>query len=106
MLPNELVKTRGFRMKIMPGEKGFTSTATVNVDLLGRSFVAKVNCDLVPESGIRLLETYKSVRIYTNSIDLVGCPPHFFLGINFISFAELWTKCFSLPASRFHFLCP
>jgi hypothetical protein len=71
MLPNELVKTKGFRMKIVPSNTGFRSTAIVNVELLGRKLAAKVSCDLVPESGIRLLETYKSVRINTNVIDLV-----------------------------------
>eukprot|EP00873_Tetraselmis_striata_P019497 jgi/Tetstr1/439761/TSEL_028175.t1 len=76
MLPDELVKTKGLRMKIVPSRDGvssamgFTSTATVNVELLGRKFVAQINCELVSESGVRLRETNKSVRIYTNSTDL------------------------------------
>lgn len=81
MLPDELVKTKGLRMKIVPSRDGvssamgFTSTATVNVELLGRKFVAQINCELVSESGVRLRETNKSVRIYTNSTDLVSGPP-------------------------------
>lgn len=36
-----------------------------------RDLLAQVKCDLVPESGIRMRETYKSARFYVQEAELV-----------------------------------
>jgi len=63
MLPDDLIKTEDFTLAIS-GMGPYTSTASVKVKALGRQFTAKVKCELIAESGVRLRETYKSVEVY------------------------------------------
>lgn len=63
MLPKELVTTEDFKLNIS-GIGPYVSTASIRVKLLGRSFAVKVNCDLTPESDLRIHETYKSLEVY------------------------------------------